>query len=301
MPTLRSAFHYTLQRARLWADVWTSPQRAEATVLHLGPKRASKLAILAHFDVHGRIDAYALHYLEALTRCGFDAVLVSTCASLDNEDLQRAKAVCRGVMTRTNRGIDFGSWKAGLATLPDWQQYQHLLIANDSVFGPLFSLEPLFARATALNVDVVGMTDSYDSAPHLQSYFLLFDLRTPRCVAFVDRYFRRVRLLAGKQHTIWAYEVPLAARARRAGLTWSALFSAKDQPQWSTDRATNPTHDAWDSLILQQHFPFLKRELLTRNPRHVARTEAWPEVIRASGSDYDCDLVRRYLARTKTS
>lgn len=299
MASLGSALRSAWRRARLWGDVWTSPKTADVTLLHVSPKRQTKLAILAHYDVHGRVDAYVLGYVRELVACGFDVALVSTCAHLDPRDLDEARQLCCLVATRTNRGIDFGSWKVGLKAVSDWQTYERLLLVNDSVFGPLFPLAPLFIKAETLDAAVVGLTDNQEFTPHLQSYFLLFNLERRGVTSFVEDYFSRVRLLGSKQNAIWAYEVRLTPRAADAGLSWRALFPVAEQPQFEPGAPFNVTHDAWDTLISAQRFPFLKRELLTRNPKNIPHTATWPQVVIGAASSYDTQLIRDYLERVR--
>jgi lipopolysaccharide biosynthesis protein len=300
MLSLNAALRSVWLRVRLWCDVLTSPKNADVQLLHVSPKRHSKLAILAHFDIHGRVDAYVLAYIRELAACGFDVALISTCAHLEPHDLAEVRKSCCVVATRTNRGIDFGSWKVGLKAVTDWQTYERLLLVNDSVFGPLFPLAPLLAKAEDLNVGLVGLTDSPEFTPHLQSYFLLFNLEQRGAASFVADYFNRVRLLGGKQNAIWAYEVRLAPCADAAGLTWRALFPAREQANYKPGAAFNPTHDSWDTLISAHAFPFLKRELLTRNPKHIANTASWPQVVTAAASDYDPRVIHDYLERIGT-
>ncbi len=300
MNPFRSALLFASQRAAFYSDIFTSPRHASVQLLHSAPKRARKLAILAHFDVHGRIDPYVHRYLDELTCCGFDTAIVSTCAALDPADVTATSELCRMIATRTNRGIDFGSWKVGLELIDDWQSYERLLLINDSVFGPLFPMEPLFSKADAFCVPLVGMTDSDESLPHLQSYFLHFNLQHAGCAAFVAWYYDRIRLLNSKHNAIAAYEMPLATTAQRRGLAWRALFPAKDQPGFKPRATFNPTHDAWDAIIQTMGFPFLKRELLTRNPKQVPGIERWPQLIRDAGSTYDPELIRNYLHRIQS-
>lgn len=298
MPSLNSALRYLGRRARLLLDVLTSPKTADVQLLHVSPKQQRKLALLAHFDVHGRIDEYVLGYIRELVACGFDVALVSTCAHLEPRDLEEVRKLCCVVATRTNRGIDFGSWKVGLKAVTDWQTYERLLLVNDSVFGPLFPLAPVLAKAEALKVGLVGLTDSHEFTFHLQSYFLLFNLERHGVASFVADYFNRLRLLGVKQNAIWAYEVQLAPRAAAAGVTWRALFPSAEQPRFMAGAPYNATHDAWDTLISTHHFPFLKRELLTRNPKRMGNVATWPQVLAHAGSPYDARLISDYLART---
>ena len=54
------------------------------------------------------------------------------------------------------------------------------MLANDSVYGPLFDLKEILARCDA-SADIWGMTDNRAGGYHLQSYFLLFRGRALVC------------------------------------------------------------------------------------------------------------------------
>src|SRR5438045_8800342 len=57
----------------------------------------------------------------------------------------------------------------------NWAQgYKEVLMANDSVFGPLYDLGPIISTMNK-RFDIWGMTDSYEINYHLQSYFLYFN------------------------------------------------------------------------------------------------------------------------------
>ena len=56
----------------------------------------------------------------------------------------------------------------------------------------------------------------------------------------------------------------------------------------------NSTHFFWDVLLVDERFPFIKRELLLRNPVGVPLLSRWPDLV-AQVSDYDVDLITDHL------
>jgi hypothetical protein len=59
----------------------------------------------------------------------------------------------------------------------------------------------------------------------------------------------------------------------------------------------NPTHFFWDHLIGRMDCPFIKRELLLKNPGRVPLLQYWERAIQQMG-DYDTDLITRHLKRS---
>ncbi|HTV30272.1 MAG TPA: hypothetical protein VMF32_21150, partial [Xanthobacteraceae bacterium] len=96
------------------------------------------VCLFAHFDKDDRIDDYVLRYLAQLRELNFSIVFIST-SRLPAAETARLQGTCCDVILRDNAGLDFASWSVGFA--------KHaaaiggrLLLANDSVYGPVGSL-----------------------------------------------------------------------------------------------------------------------------------------------------------------
>ncbi|HET8995412.1 MAG TPA: rhamnan synthesis F family protein [Acetobacteraceae bacterium] len=234
--------------------------------VRLGPR----IALVCHYDAGGRLRPDLLAYLRALRDAGFSVVLVSNSGTMHPDALQAGRALCAAVLVRRNLGLDFCAWRDAM----EWLGLPHagtaqLLLANDSVYGPLRPLAPLLARIGDAP-GLWGMTDSVERGFHLQSYFLLAQADVIRSAAW-QRFWRGVRPLRSKWLMIGLYEVGLTQRLLRTGLGCHALFSgvAGDGKLFA-----NPTLDGW-RILLDAGFPFLKRELLRDNPTLVPDLAAW--------------------------
>jgi lipopolysaccharide biosynthesis protein len=259
---------------------------------------STRAAVFVHYDPAGRVHDYVLHYLRALSEAGCAVVVVSNAPQLDAAAVQRLLPLSALVLHRRNVGYDFGAYKDGLAALGDLTRFELVVLANDSVYGPLFDLAPLLARCDR-RADIWGITDSPARRYHLQSYFLALG---PRALASPDlaAFWRSVGPVQSREWVIRNYELGLTQEARRAGLRCAALYeyarlaAAASGTVAKPKRPLNPMLAFWDDLITRGHCPFIKRELLMYNPLRLPHVGNWKEVIRRV-SPYDIDLIERHL------
>lgn len=313
----RNAVHSPGRYLRIATNLVTyglaAPRRTVRRIIpgHTRLTGQGRLCVLSHWDRHGRIDDHVLHLLDHLQAAGCETILVSTCRQLEPRSLARARRVTALIVHRRNVGRDFGSWRVGLDLAGDLAGYQQVILANDSIYGPLFRLDEVLERMSR-DYDIWGITDSWERAYHLQSYFLVFNARVAHS-PFFQRFWRRYRFVSDKEFTINHYEVGLTRKAIKAGWTVGALFEyprlaatavgCRDgDPQTrrflrsAATQPVNPSHFYWRSLIEQHRCPFLKVELVRDNPSHVPDVWRWPEVIERC-TDYDSALITEHMKR----
>jgi len=292
--------------ARQIVSVWPHA-RAE-----LGPK----IALFMHFDGHGKVRTQVLDYMKELAANGRSVVFVTNSKKLTPPALQAVQAVCAAVIIRRNVGYDFGAWRDALFELglprPNTEE---VILANDSVFGPLLPLGDVLRRLDYTKADVWGLTESWQERYHLQSFFLAFGKAALEAEAF-GKFWRRVRPVPLKTYIVQTYEIGVTQAMLKGGLRCDALWRYEtliklvdraeldrliQQDGESTEkdpinqtrksqvlrirdavahrRALNPTSDLWRQLLLTG-FPFIKRELLRLNPTHVEDVGDWVDVVR---------------------
>jgi lipopolysaccharide biosynthesis protein len=220
--------------------------------------------------------------------------------------------LCAGILIRRNIGYDFAAWREGLdyLKLPRGNT-DMLLIANDSVYGPLRPLDPILAQIDFDAAELWGATESWQTRYHLQSYFLLAGRRALTSEAW-RRFWQNVRPVQSKQWVIRHYEVGLSQALIRGGMRCAAIWKYTDligdvdpalvggdddalanDPSLTARRShagrirqgavsrrpLNPTSDLWRQL-LRTGYPFLKRELLRENPTGVLDIAEWRDEVR---------------------
>lgn len=273
------------------------------------PSTGRMLVFFAHYDPQDEVDEYVRFYLEKLYLLGSTIVFVSGSPHLRPEATVKIDPFCAAIYTRRTLSLDFGSWHLA------WQQIQkkgwrledfdRLLLANDSVYGPLFPLEEMFSRF--FDADMYGVTESKEQCQHLQSYFLLWDLNA-RTRRFIESFWREFRYVIRKEILIQRCELGISQRARRFGLQQKAYISDamahaaaaqyKNHEHMHEVSAgnVNNTLYLWDVLIARLRCPFLKTDLPRRNRYKSAKMLDLSSFLR-QWTEYDPVLIEQNLER----
>ena len=278
----------------------------------------SRVIVFCHFDRAGKVRDYTRDYLAGLAQTGLSIVFVSNSGFLHPESMQFLQRLCGAVLVRQNVGYDFGAWRDCLERMAvPRHDTRMLLLANDSVYGPLRPLHEMIDRIDFGVADVWGATDSWQTQYHLQSFFLAFGPRALGSEAW-GAFWAGVRPVPSKKWVIRHYEIGLSQRMIGAGLRLAALWpyvrlvvpESEDEPPDETQVMSrthrldaidpigqarrlqtsriyeaaarrlplNPTSDLWRQL-LSSGFPFIKRELLRDNPTGVSDVADWRAAI----------------------
>jgi lipopolysaccharide biosynthesis protein len=234
------------------------------------PPGCRTLVLFAHFDLQGIVDPYVAYYLKALRGLGATIVFVSGSPTLTPESVAPIRSLSAGIYTRRTLSLDFGSWHLAWCILRQrgWSldQFDRFVIANDSVFGPLFPIEEMWSSFH--DADMYGAIENTQMVPHLQSFFLAWDLNS-RTRPFLNAFWNDFQYVVHKGTLIWRYEIGLSKRARKAGLSVKPFVSAatikttygrSSAHLWASRRSgrNNGTLYFWDGLIEDFRFPFLK-------------------------------------------
>ena len=274
------------------------------------PRQGASLALYLHWSPDGRVSPMVLRQLRVWREQGFDLVFITNAAIRPPKadwDALAAESVLR--IHRENVGRDFGGWRDGAAlAIEKFGPPEELLLANDSVLGPFLPLSPLVTAWRAGGEGVFGLTESLGGGAHLQSYALL--ARGGAAVRLLLEHLAAFRDSRSKWQVVQQGELGLARRMRAAGLRGAALFgyqrltSLVDEgtraslgKRFTTPDAferypLNPCHHLWRVLIERMGYPYLKTELVRRNPGRLPGVEDWPSL----GPPGDAALIREHLA-----
>ncbi|WP_157900916.1 rhamnan synthesis F family protein [Mycobacterium terramassiliense] len=267
------------------------------------------LVLFAHFDTEGIVDPYVVHYLKALHGLGATIIFVSGSPKLTTESVAPLRPLCAGIYTRRTLCLDFGSWHLAWSILKQrgWSldQFDRLVLANDSVFGPLFPIDEMWSSFRG--ADMYGAIESAEFGVHLQSFFLAWELDS-RTRPFLEDFWNGFKYIVDKVNIVEQYEIGLSRRAREAGLSMRPFVSVADiratyerssDHQWASKFSGEPFNHTlyyWDGLIEHFRFPFLKASLPRYNdPWHdsMARLREFIE----QRTDYPYELIQANLDR----
>lgn len=280
----------------------------------------TRALVFAHYDRDGIFDPHVVQAILAY-RSLVDRLVVVSASATRLPDALRSSV--DDFITRDNVGYDFCSWRDGIQSLARVGDYDELICANDSVYGPLFDLGPALADPRTADADLWGMVLSDQAAargrpcrPHLQSWFLGMRRRLLSAPAF-EEFWTAVRPLPTKLDVIERYEIGYSEHVRRAGFRIAALYDATTAPgvtvrevwphlsplhprrSWrllrkSRRRPHNPSELVWWRL-LEAGVPYVKVGLFRVN-HYGIDLERVESGLRRS-TPFDTGLIRGHLAR----
>jgi lipopolysaccharide biosynthesis protein len=281
----------------------------------------NRLCLFAHYDRDNLVDDYVLYYLEGLKQVSTRLVFITT-ANLSANEINKVKDLADKVILRENIGYDFMSWQRGMREAAGLTDPDEIIICNDSVYGPIYPLDGIFKAMTPNNCDFWGMTDSYEIAYHLQSYFLVFKKKVVFSPAFRE-FWDSVTVEGSKDDVIRKYEVGMTQALVSAGfkpgayapspssrlkvLAIKASLAVKSPGKalrriqrtlrggYQERIALTPTLFLWKDLILKSKMPFIKIVLL-RDSGDRIDIKGYDKTIRKI-SGYDTGLIQRHLER----
>ncbi|WP_276503920.1 rhamnan synthesis F family protein [Terrimonas pollutisoli] len=230
---------------------------------------AKYCCLFNHFNPKNSIYNYVYALLDVFASIECEIVIISNSPFEDKnvkENLEE-KYKCK-VVERENQGLDFGAWQWAMRNKMVPDDTEHLFLANDSVFGPFFDMRPIIESMTSdPSIDFWGLTDSYETEWHLQSYFMGFSRKAFTSDAFRSIFNQDFGVL-GKKKIISKGEIFLSQSLLKNGLPGKAYFSYDNFILQSKGINHNPTHFFWRELICEHNFPFVKRDLVVSNPEN---------------------------------
>ena len=250
------------------------------------------ICLFAHFDRDNKVAAYVVRYVAAIAAIGFDVIFISACSPSEQE-LAPLQGICTDIILRENVGHDFGSWAEGFRR-HERSLTGELMLANDSVYGPIGDLGIAVDRLRQLDAGMAGFVESAAHAMHLQSWFLLI-----RPEAYRNTLFHNVLLTdysrRAKTEIIQSGEIGLSRAVRESGLRIAGLFS--DVNFVFAGHPFNPTMLLWRELIEEADCPFIKIELLRDNPCQIPGLDAWRQVVSKRAPEL-IDMIAAHLERS---
>ncbi len=235
-------------------------------------RQADRVCFFGHFHQGGIIAQYVIDYLNAIRKAGF-SIVFTTASVLQPVELNKIAGAVDIFIPRENIGLDFGGWATAYAAAYPLTA-SLLLLTNDSVYFLRDDLDSYISSLLEVPADFYGTVESIEgSSPHIQSWFVLL-----RKQAYNSGH---MRLLLSEppadldRHSlIEKYEIGLTKGLLAQGLRYHSSYRA---PRLIGDRGIkgNLTHHLWYTLLVKEDFPFLKIDLLRRNPLNVSGVENW--------------------------
>ncbi|MGJ4751293.1 rhamnan synthesis F family protein [Leptospira kmetyi] len=259
---------------------------------------------MAHYSSEGKVHDYLLFYIESLRKNGFDIILASS-SGIEEPEKEKLKDLTIGILTQENYGWDFGLWKTSLLLFKDDIQNDSnidtLLIANDSVYGPLYDLEQIFSEMNRDEINFWGMNESLEGRKHFQSYFIVFR-KAVIDSEFFWKFWNDLKYYYDKRTVIENYEMNLFELFLREGFSGvgylssdklSKIISALPKRLNRSINEINPTLHLWGPIVRLGGFPFIKGELLRKKMLSKKDESDLKEMVKSVG--YPLEIIESHL------
>ncbi|MDR1797139.1 MAG: rhamnan synthesis F family protein [Clostridiales Family XIII bacterium] len=272
----------------------------------------NRAAVFVFFDKDGVADAYVDFFLRELSE-NVQRTVVVVNGYLDGASraMFEKHAAPGDVLVRENTGFDAWAYKAGLEHIGREAAgaYDEVVIANDTVFGPVYPFREVFSEMEKKPLDFWGLTkhdayaeedlvtrnNPYGYAPaHIQSYFVVFRQRLLKSDVFW-RFWANLLPIVKYEEAVGKFETILTKQFEDEGFSWDSFVQVEAK---ATDDP-NFTLYCPATLLKECRMPVLKsrvfkQDTLTLNAGEQPR-DAFEYV--KYHTDYDEDLILASLIR----
>lgn len=220
-----------------------------------------RLLLYVHFNKYGALSGHVLYQLEHM-RPLFSQIVVISNSTLSQEDEMKLYEIgLLEILQRENKGYDFAAWRDGMNHIgfENLGQYDSVTLMNDTCFGPLWDVEPIFAQfEDRSDIDFWGMTNFRRTKyfkEHLQSYFLSFSKKVVSSQQF-RTFWSSIKNFENVQDVIDNYETQVTTNLIEAGYRYDAVFNTLLE---DAGDLVHPDFSYYRPLdIIEHKVPFLK-------------------------------------------
>lgn len=216
-----------------------------------------KIVYFAHWHPKGNVTESNLDLLgDLINENWFVSFISSNLNSTSAANLVNKFGNSIQVISKPNRGYDFGSWSVGVNFLSPDQSTQQILFINDSFVVTAKEWKNILLSVQNTSTEVTFLTDCNLHGYHGQSYFIHIKGAAATKQLFID-FWLQIPEISLKEDVIEQLEITFTKLLFAMGFQVSALFP------WNIFGTpdSNPSVQKWQQL-LEGNFPFIKREVL---------------------------------------
>lgn len=256
-----------------------------------------RLLIYSHYNPQNIYSDY-VHFMLREMAPFYKRIIFVSNSALSEQQKEKISEIADRIIMRENKGFDFGAWKAAILK-EGWEElgkYDYVTLMNDTNFGPMCDLEPIFTEMESRLPDYWGMTKHTDYKSgflwfglnikaHLQSYFMSFSRKVVESDAF-QNFWEKVKNLKDVQQVIDKYEIGLSRTLEKAGFTGQSYFP----PDTFEKEVNNVATFFYPDKMLQKRFPFLKVKSIFffQHPKHL-------KSVVEEFTDYNFQLIEQHI------
>lgn len=232
----------------------------------------NRILLYVHFNKYDALSGHVLYQLEHMRPLFSRIVLISNSALSQGDVAKLHELGIPEILQRENKGYDFAAWRDGMEAVgfEKLGQYDSVTLMNDTCFGPLWDVEPIFSRfENRSDIDFWGMTNFRKTKyfkEHLQSYFLSFSQEVVKSAVF-QTFWSTIKNFENVQDVIDNYETQVTTSLIKAGYRYDAVFNTLSE---DAGDLVHPDFSYYRPLaVVDYKVPFLKVKAIEQH-EHTA-------------------------------
>ena len=240
-----------------------------------------RICLFAGYDSNNIIHDYVVYYLKELSTVADVYYMADN--EISDDEKEKIAPYVKASYGINHKKYDFGSWQE-LIKIIGWEklsEYDELILANDSVFGPLYPMKKLFEKLEQdRQWDICGINKNNYLKWHLSSYFLVFKKK-----AFINDIFinhiNSVTFEAKNTHVIDKYEVPFMEKFYNNNYNVKVLM-----------KHVGIDNNKWKEYIING-MPFIKKKAF-QDCDTYKNIEGWKDFVKEN-TTYPMELMESAL------
>lgn len=230
------------------------------------PEQEKRLAIFAYYDEDGIIDDYIPYLLEQVGGfCEKQIIIVNGTLTKESESMIAPYAA--QIIYRENRGYDISGYRQALLSQKEClNDYDEILFYNQTIFGPVCSLQPMFSKMAQRNVDFWGLTrhkgaehaawdENVAIQPHVQSFFFAVRSSLFLTPQFLE-YWQQLPPIETYWDAVGKHEIVFTKHFNDLGFQWDVYVETADLEVYND----YPLMGMPKQLLKERGCPFFKRK-----------------------------------------
>lgn len=267
-----------------------------------------RMLVYLTYDKQNIVDDYIGYFLRSMRPIA-DSIIVVCNMPYIEKGISNLSDYADGIFYRENIGLDCGGFKDALCRFIGWEslkEYDELILANDSFYGPFKDISQIFEEMEARNLDFWGLMRRGEGAygrtgsdpEHILSFFYVFQAPLIHSGEFRS-YWEEMPYYRDYMTVVKQYERQLTKHFSELGYVYDTY--ADTRPNESTDPRNQFFQCDYLSyeMLTKRKFPFLKRKQLSYNPLFMQTQENLAQSIAYidQHTDYDVDFIWKNLIR----
>ena len=217
--------------------------------------KSKRLFLIAGYNTQARVDASLIYMLKQFKPFG-DIILVID-SNIPTSELNKISQYVLYSSATRHGEYDFGSYKRGYEYAKKnnlLSQYDYVYLVNDSVYGPILPMGPIFEKIENFKTEAFGLVcNPHKDHPHIQSWFI--GMRQSVFLSeWFDTFITSVTLQKSKGAITRLYEQGFSKKLDERGIVWRCIYSVSGRGIYNKIKK-----------LYKQGMPFIKKSAFTRH------------------------------------